>query len=85
MIFFHFTKKEEDYKKNKVQHDFFLYKTKKISTVIAKLSHKIAATNEVILGSHGRGPWNLEPGALHFWGGEPKVAICDNNTALIII
>ena len=62
MIFFHFTKKEEDYKKNNVQCDFFLYKTNTISTVIAKLSYKIGATNDAILGSHGRGPWSLEPG-----------------------
>ena len=72
-----------------MQCDFFLYKTNTISTVIAKLSHKIGATNDVILGSHGRGPWSLEPGAWrlkpYIFGGKPKVAICDNDTGLIII
>lgn len=60
--FFSLYEKRRGLQKNNVQNDFFLYKTNTISTVIAKLSYKIGATNDVILGSHGRGPWSLEPG-----------------------
>lgn len=72
MIFFYFTKKEEDYKKITCSKIFFSIKQTQFLPSEPNFSHKIGATNDVILGSHGRGLWSLEPGALHFLGGSPK-------------